>query len=439
VIATRPGRPGLLPVSNNRYQAIAREFEPYYNPKIITSLFQNTAKTTAVTIADPVRVMSDLNGSIDAIAPSDAARPLYARSPKSGIRNLAQSTEAFADAYWTKACSNATAIPVCTDNFATAPNGSMTASRVQLTLPGDTEWATVRSASLSLAQPVTESIWLCANGAGQVGKKVNYYLFDGSLFSMGTATLTADWQRVNITRATGTIQEIGFGKHRTTNGGATNADTSTDFLAWGIQFELGATATAYQRVGTTRADITESGVDSAFSLLFDGSNDYLDTGVQSFGSASLFADAGQQWALVCNLQTNLDVSRNIISKCGATEANQTFTLRYIALVGLRTTVRGTVTTIANTASLGRYNACILNWDGTTLNTYVNSLTPVVAGVGAATEEAQNIILGARTASSPANFFQGRLGQFALIDRSLTTAEIASVMRYLASESGAVIS
>jgi hypothetical protein len=343
----------------------ALPFSPSYNPAIVSSLFQNTAKTTAVTIADPVRVQSDLNGSIDAIAPSDAARPLYARSPKSGIRNLLVGTTTMA-------------------------TQSVTTTAVQQTLSFKGT-GTVTLSGTSTAGP------LVGTGAND------------------TVSLT-------FTPTAGTLT-------LTVSGSVTEA-----------QLELGAARTAYQRVGTTRADITESGVDSAFSLLFDGTDDYLDTGVQSFGSASLFADAGQQWAVAIALQTSLNDSRVAFAKASGTTGNQTFSLTFSQGQGLALRIRGaTPTVIAGMTALNRYNAIILNWDGVTLNSYVNSLTPVEVTVGTATEEAQNILIGARTASSPAFFWSGRIGLLPLIDRSLTTAEIASVMRYLASESGAVIS
>jgi hypothetical protein len=423
----------------------ALPFSPSYNPAIITSLWQNTAKTTAVTIADPVRVQSDLNGSIDAIAPSDAARPLYARSPKSGIRNRLVASEDFNNAAWIVNGNIVKSGNTITDNG----NGDDFIFQT-FTVPANSNsyTGTVRIPKTT-ADANYKSLFLALTGGTAVTSAVTINTNNGVISYPSGQTANA------------TITDRGdsweVSKPITNNGGNTTLSMRI-YPAWNLtggtngrdnaatgavtpiasQLEAGAAPTNIQTVGTTRADITESGVDSAFSLLFDVTDDYLDTGVQSFGSASLFADAGQNWAAMLNLETALNATRTALAKASATGANQTFNLRYLLDTGLSLVIRGTATTIANTAALGRYNAVIINCVDGVVNAYVNSLTPVSCGVGAAAEEAQNILIGARTASSPADFWSGRIGLLPLIDRSLTTAEIASVMRYLASESGAVI-
>jgi hypothetical protein len=431
----------------------ALPFSPSYNPAIISSLWQNTAKTTPVTIADPVRVMSDLNGSIDAIAPSDAARPLYARSPKSGIRNLLTATEQFDNAYWTK---NQTTI---TANAIAAPDGSTTADLMLET--ATTNFFRTISPSLTIAlSPYTFSIYakkhtnrrycyIRIDFVGGTYRNIGFDLDTESVTFAGTgwAGLVEDvgngWLRLSAT-ATATTTSSGGVSFGISNAEVTSdtlpsyaGSTSEGIYIWGAQLAQASTATPYQRVGTTRADITESGVESAFSLLFDGTDDYLDTGVQSFGSASLFADAGQQWAVCGWYNAVSTTSGTILSKASsATVADRTFTI-YTGGGDFRMIVRGNDAAVA-TSALNMPHAYIVVWNGSVMNVYHDSLTPVVKAVGTAAQEAVNILIGARTPSAPTIFFPGRIGLLPLIDRSLTTAEIASVMRYLASESGAVI-
>jgi len=50
--------------------------------------------------------------------------------------------------------------------------------------------------------------------------------------------------------------------------------TPSSFTFYNAQFELGSTATPYQRV-TTAADVTEAGVQSVFGAMFDGTDDCL--------------------------------------------------------------------------------------------------------------------------------------------------------------------
>ncbi len=73
----------------------------WYDPSDLSTLWQDTGKTTAVTAADdPVRVVEDISGNgNDLVAPSDAARPLYKTA--GGLRWLEfdGTDDAMADAF----------------------------------------------------------------------------------------------------------------------------------------------------------------------------------------------------------------------------------------------------------------------------------------------------------------------------------------------------
>lgn len=171
-------------------------------------------------------------------------------------------SEDFENAYWTKDTSNGTAAPSVTANYATAPDGTMTARRVQMTLPGDGEWARIaRTGFATTAGNAERGVWLRASDASQVGKKISIYCggVDPSLSVSGyfgiTATLTADWQRILFRRMYGNSSniEIAFGKHRdfrvdSSTGetfGLINAQTATDFLVWGQDFQQSDFPTPY--------------------------------------------------------------------------------------------------------------------------------------------------------------------------------------------------
>jgi hypothetical protein len=181
--------------------------------------------------------------------------------------NLITYSEDFGDASWTKGCSNAAAAPVVTANNALSPAGTLTAERVQLTLPGDTEWALVYRNGITCSASTTyaQSIWIKASDVSQVGKKVSVGCFDavpGAFFTKQIATLTDQWQRITpapaSTQATSTNLQFFVGKHRssTTGVGFTNAEAATDFLMWGAQLEASPFASAY--IPTSASAVTRA-------------------------------------------------------------------------------------------------------------------------------------------------------------------------------------
>jgi hypothetical protein len=90
-----------------------------------TTTFTDTAGTTPADVGDPVALMLDKSGNDHhATQPTAAARPILARVPASGRRNLLTRTEEFDNAAWVK--SNATV----TANATTAPNGTTTADKL---------------------------------------------------------------------------------------------------------------------------------------------------------------------------------------------------------------------------------------------------------------------------------------------------------------------
>ena len=71
-----------------------------------------------------------------ATQPTAASRPTYGIVPATGRRNLLTFTEEFDNAVWQPAIAGTGATPVRTANFATAPDGTQTADRLQCSLAG---------------------------------------------------------------------------------------------------------------------------------------------------------------------------------------------------------------------------------------------------------------------------------------------------------------
>jgi hypothetical protein len=179
-----------------------------------------------------------------------ASRPILARVPEGGRRNLLERTEEFDNnAYWVRQASVSV-----TPNSALAPDGSMTADLI--TTSGSTNRRiTYTVSSIDGASSHVGSIYV-KSVSGPAS-------FEVGLGSLTTETITTDWQRIDTNvlsaGATSTTFELRF------------VDGS-EVLIWGAQLETGSTATAYQKV-VDQYDITEAGVTSLDYLSFDGSDD----------------------------------------------------------------------------------------------------------------------------------------------------------------------
>lgn len=199
------------------------------------------------------------------------------------------------------------------------------------------------------------------------------------------------------------------------------------------QIQFGSAFDAYQAVGAAY-DVTEEGVPSILMPYYDG-GDFLTTGVESFGTASFFADAGQQW-WVAGAFSNFALSGSLITKRGAGAANRNFSVLLQNFAGaganfavqIRTSVANP--TYASVASFndGALHVWLLNWTGTQLFLYVDNDAAVeITGLGTAAEETQNILIGAVTESAPGTFFTGFNQIVGFGDRSLSAGEIAAEM------------
>jgi hypothetical protein len=235
-----------------------------------------------------------------AVAPTDAARPIYGVEPKGGRRNLLTYSEQFDNAAWTKAAVTVTA------NASVAPDGTTTADLLLPTTANADHYLDVglglgiaavsgTQYSLSVSAKANGYRWLRLAFSSSIMPSANRVAwFDlqtgtlGTVQSGVTATITAQangFYRCSIARdatASATPGQFGFIQ-------VTNADNSSAFAAngtdsiliWGAQLELGSAATPYQRV-TTAYDITESGVPTCHYVQYDGSDDSMSTAAIDF-------------------------------------------------------------------------------------------------------------------------------------------------------------
>jgi Concanavalin A-like lectin/glucanases superfamily len=253
----------------------------YYDPSDIITMFLDSAGTTPVapvgTVADqPVGRILDKSGrGIHATQPTSTARPLL-----SARVNLLTKTEDFADVTWQSIVFGA-GTAVKTPNYALAPDGTMTACRVVATAPTTAATGGVLRQSGLLTGVYTRSVWIKSNtGLPQV-----ITLLPGA--NGGSKTVTVDWAEYSYVSASVAQYRTDIGVYR--SGSATDTDATCDISIWHPQFELGSTATPYQRVNTA-SDYNAVGF--PHFLKFDGVDDFLSTGSVDFTSTdkmSVFA------------------------------------------------------------------------------------------------------------------------------------------------------
>lgn len=260
-----------------KIRAIFRDMETgvWLDYSDASTLFQDAAGTTPAGIGDPVRLIRDKSGNEnDALAPSDAARPVVGRVPVTGRRNLLTRTEEFDNAYWQKTGITASGVTI-TEDASTGRHRLRTAfesspSGVSQTISALVEKTSVRRIVL--------------NAVSRLGVRALFDISAGMIIdqtgSGASITEEGNFFRIELTgTGTGTSEGIFFELYPPTETSAAGSNyagdpsVSLDILEY--QLETGSTATPYQRVGS-QFDVTEAGIPSAIYIRRDLIDDRLD-------------------------------------------------------------------------------------------------------------------------------------------------------------------
>jgi hypothetical protein len=179
--------------------------------------------------------------------------------------NLALRSEDFTDAGWTKSSAGVGVVPVVTANNALAPNGEMTADRIDFDC-GDASSNSNRSLlfrNITIASGVVhaQSIYIKAATPSDIGKTVR--IFGDNFSTPVIITLSENYQRITPATITSLSTSGNFGIE--TRGTQTGQTASVHL--WGAQLETGSVATSYIKTeGSTQtrnADvITKTGLGS---------------------------------------------------------------------------------------------------------------------------------------------------------------------------------
>jgi hypothetical protein len=193
---------------------------------------------------------------------SDATRTasngLIQRSPV----NLLTYSEDLTNVNWSKAGQGVGLPPVVTGNQGLAPNGTMTADRVQFNCVGttvsDRSYIIQAFTSATIGNRYTMSFYVKAFSISEVGKQLRCITENGGIPST-IITVTNDWQLVTIP-ATGnatTTTIVFLVETRGTN----TVNTTADVLIWGAQLVEGSQPLTYfpttDRLNVPRIDFSQ--------------------------------------------------------------------------------------------------------------------------------------------------------------------------------------
>lgn len=260
--------------------AIAGQYNgAFFDAQDMSTMFQDAAGTVPVTAMEqPVGLWLDKSGKGNHATQSvTASRPVV-----SARYNLLTKTEDFSDAVWSKQFAGTASIPVVTNNFATAPDGTQTAARLVLALNGGvttTDRSCLSQANPTLSTSVCTSIVWAKSNTGQT-----YTVQQRAGGTVQNIVIDGTWRKYSYISTT--LNDI---THWLALRGAYGTSDYVDILIWHPQLSVGTTVINYQRVNTT-TDYDTVGFKKY--LKFDGVDYYLNLpylGLYANGSASIVA------------------------------------------------------------------------------------------------------------------------------------------------------
>ncbi len=200
--------------------------------------------------------------------------------------NLLRYSEQFDNAAWLKLGIGGGINPVVTANASTAPDGTLTAERVQFDCTSTSTSAfrstLQQSASCVIGNIYTSSIYVKAFSPSEVGKQLRFVLEGGGISSI--ITITADWQRVSVTGTPSIFTPINF---LIETRGTFTTNTTADVLIWGAQAVEGTDPLPYlkteTRLNRPRVDFSLGGCPN---LLLEPQRTNLALQSSSFDNAS---------------------------------------------------------------------------------------------------------------------------------------------------------
>ena len=292
------GRVGSLTLAQ-RVSAMFSRGEPgaWYDPSDMSTLFQDSAGTTPVTaVEQPVGRMLDKSGRGNhATQATTTKRPVLSRRV-----NLLVKTEQFDDGVWVKSGLGTGSAPSVTSNTATAPDGTLTASQVNLAIGGGTnssDWSWLyQNISRTAGESASFTIWIKAATPADIGRVVILTGFDSD-----TVRLSAEWEMHELPDLPVVAGTFSYGVRL--RGDETPGAGTVSFHVWGASLTRTTDAhLPYQWVNTATDYDADPSKFPAY-LRFDGVDDALQTGSINFTST----DKMTVWAGITKLSEALQL------------------------------------------------------------------------------------------------------------------------------------
>lgn len=282
-----------------------------FTPSQGAALFSDPEGTVTAQFGGSVALMNDASGkSVNAVQATASARPIYGRVPAMGRRNLLEETETLVSGIWT--VTEATTAPEGDGVVSITPSTNKTAHSAYLV--DFTTWDDNGDYTYSIEVKgsdtgVFDIVRFASRDKGNTFPGVWVDLTDGSKEDRQspTATTVTDmgdgWYRITLTANAGTGAATALFQIVLASGGTSSfaGDGSAALLVRKPQAEAGATATDYQRVGSTH-DVTEDGVRSLAYLYADG-DDELEATLPDLGTDATVAYASDQGVTIQTGQT----------------------------------------------------------------------------------------------------------------------------------------
>ena len=170
--------------------------------------------------------------------------------------NILPYSSSFDNAAWGKDNNGSGTLPIVTANYATSPDGTMSADRAQLANIGGSgnsaNYSLIGQYPLSLGSTGTATIWLKSNTSLNQNVLCYWGGGQGDVFEV-----TPTWQRFTLSNLSASgLSNLAFGTRGGSGSFFNGGDEVLDILVWGAQLEAGSYATSY--IPTTSASVTRN-------------------------------------------------------------------------------------------------------------------------------------------------------------------------------------
>jgi len=180
--------------------------------------------------------------------------------------------------------------------------------------------------------------------------------------------------------------------------------------------------------GTARPTSGTQTLGGLNALDFDGSSDVLTLGTDTLGNTKLFCGVSDAFTIIMSLQSS--GNGTFLSK---RETSQN--LQIGELSGqLFLTARGAFN--ADLGAITGVNAIIaIRWNGANLQYSFGGTSWTTLGVSTEVDDGADILIGARTPSTPAFFLDGLYGGLTIADTALTDSDVNDISNYFKTKRG----